>query len=231
MPLTIESHFCENVFILSCTGQIVIGQGAKALEKRLEMARREFRHVIIDMGQITRLDSIGLGLLVRTVDGLRKGGGDLRIANPPAFVTDLLKTTRLTSFLQSCPSVDDALASFLTLNLDELLSGVSGHRVLLIDRSPDMGAFIRAVLRQHGYQVRTTSLISDAMMLLRFQGADYILFGPGTPESEVQAGTLTLRSLAPRAVLLALGAEFSTFDAQQASDVLLGTFSNSAAQA
>jgi anti-anti-sigma factor len=229
MPLTIESHFCENVFILSCSGQIVIGPEAKTLEKCLEIAKREFRHLIIDMAHITRLDSIGLGMLVRTVDALRKSGGDLRIANPPAFVTDLLKMTKLTGFLQSCSSVEEAIASFLTLIPDEADEG--GHRVLLIDRSPDMGAFIRAVLTQHGYQVRSASMVSDAKLLLRFQSTDYILFGPGTPESAVQAGSVMLRSLAPRAVPLALAAEFSTYDAQRATDALLGAFRGKAAQA
>jgi anti-anti-sigma factor len=231
MPLTIESRFCEKVFIVKCAGQIVIGQEAKALESSLEMAKREFRHVIIDMAQVTRLDSIGLGLLVRSGDALRKGGGDLRIATPPAFVSDLLKMTRLTAFLQSCPSVDEAIASFLTLIADERLPHEGGRRVLLIDRSPDMGAFIRAVLTQHGYQMRSASLISDAKLLLRLQGTDYILFGPGTPESAVQAGTVTLHSLAPHAVALALPVEFSTYDAQRATDVLLGAFRNSAAPA
>ena len=231
MPLTIESHHCEKVLILKCTGQIVIGPETKALESSLEMARREFRHIVIDLAQVTRLDSSGLGLLVRTVDGLRKGGGDMRISDPPRFVTDLLKMTRLTSFLQSCATEDEAVASFLSQIPDERIPGETGHRVLLIDRSPDLGAFIRAVLTQHGYQVRSASLISDAKLLLRMQGTDYILFGPGTTESAVQAGTAMLRSLVPHAVALSLAAEFSTWDAQQATDALLGAFRNSAAPA
>jgi anti-anti-sigma factor len=231
MPLTIESHFCENVFILECTGQIVIGHETKALESTLELAKREFRHIVIGLRHVTRLDSVGLGLLVRTVATLRRNGGDLRIANPPEFVTDLLKLTRLTSFLQTCASEEEAIASFLTEVPDERLPDDGGYRVLLIDRSPDIGAFVRAVLSQHGYQVRSASLISDARTLLRFQSADYILFGPGTPETAVEAGAATLRSLAPRAVPLALAAEFPTYDAQQATDVLLGKFRSSAGQA
>jgi anti-anti-sigma factor len=231
MPLTIESHFCENVFILECTGQVVIGHETKALESTLEMVRREFRHVVIGLGHVTRLDSTGLGLLVRTADGLRKIGGDLRIANPPGFVTTLLKMTRLTSFLQASASEEEAIASFLTQVPDERLPDDGRQRVLLIDRSPDLGAFIRAVLTQHGYDVRSASLISDARTLLLFRGADYILFGPGTPEPAVQAGAATLRSLAPRAVPLALAAEFPTYDAEQATDVLLGTFRGSVGHA
>jgi anti-anti-sigma factor len=231
MPLIIESHFCERVFIVKCAGQIVIGPETKALEGSLEMAKREFQHIVMDLAQVARLDSTGLGLLVRTVVSLRKGGGDLRIADPPAFLTELLKMTRLISFLPTCATEEEAIASFLTQIPDESIPDDTGRRVLLIDRSPDMGAFIRAVLKQHGYQVRSASLISDAKMLLRFQRTDYILFGPDTPESGVRAGTAALQSLDPGVVALALAAEFPTYDAQQATDALLGVFRNSAARA
>jgi anti-anti-sigma factor len=231
MPLTIESHFCEKVFILECAGQIVIGPETRSLESTLEMAKREFRHIVVDLAEVTRLDSIGLGLLVRTVDGLRKCGGDLRIADPPEFVTKLLMMTRLTGFLPCCATEDEAIASLLAEIPDERMADDTGHRVLLIDRSPDLCAFVRAVLTQHGYQVRSASLISDAKMLLRFQGADYILFGPGAPESAVKAGTATLRSLVPGAVMLTLASNFSSSDAHEATDVLLGAFRNSAASA
>jgi anti-anti-sigma factor len=231
MSLSIESHFCEKVLILGCAGQIVIGTEAKALEKSLEMAKREFRHIVLDIAEVNRLDSIGLGLLVRTVDALRKAGGDLRIAAPPAFVTELLQMTRLTGFLQTCATEEDAIASFLNQTHDDSLPGEAAYHVLVIDRSPDLGAFIRAVLTQHGYHVRSASLISDAKMLLRFHRADYILFGPGTAESTVQAGTATLKSVAPRAVALALAQEFPGYDAQHAAESLLGMFRSSAASA
>jgi hypothetical protein len=180
---------------------------------------------------VTRLDSIGLGLLVRTVDGLRKGGGDLRIADPPEFVRNLLTMTRLTSFLPCCATEDEAIASLLGEIPDERMADDAGHRVLIIDRSRDLSAFIRAVLTQHGYQVRSASLMSDAKMLLRFQSADFILFGPDTPENAVQAGTATLGALTPHAVPLTLPAEFAKYDAHQATDVLLGMFRSSGAPA
>lgn len=231
MPLTIESHFCEKVFILECTGQIVIGAETKSLESALEMARREFRHIVLDLANVTRLDSIGLGLLVRTVDSLRKGRGDLRIARPPAFVTDLLRMTRLTGHLQTCATEEEAIAALLGEIPDERLLDDPGHRVLLVDRSPDMTAFIRAVLTQHGYMVRSASLISDAKMLLRFHSTDYILFGPDTPPVAVQAGTAALQAIAPRAVAITLPPDFAACDAQVATDALLSVFRNSAATA
>lgn len=221
MPLTLESRFCENVFILVCKGQIIIGQEVKDLDANLRMATREFTRVVLDIGEVTRLDSIGLGLLVRSVDGLRKRGGDLRLANPPGFVSHLLKMTKLTEFLQSYATEDEAIVSYLAETAEERIADQLGHRVLVIDRSPDFGAFVRAVLSQHGFQVRSASLISDARMLLRFQTADYLVFGPSAPPATVEAGTAALKPMVPRATVLALEQDFHTFDAHRAAEILL----------
>jgi anti-anti-sigma factor len=231
MPLILESRFCENVFILECKGQIVIGQEVKELEASLRMATREFTRVVLAIGQVTRLDSIGLGLLVRSVDGLRKRGGNLRLADPPAFVSHLLMMTKLTEFLQSYSSEDDAIVSFLTETAEECIADPPGHRVLVIERSPDFGAFVRAVLGQHGYQVRSASLISDARMLLRFQSTDYILFGPSSPLAAVEAGTASLQPMVPRAMVLSLEENFHTLDASLAAERLLELLQSGSASA
>ena len=231
MPLTLESRFCENVFILECTGQIVIGQEVKDLEASLRMATREFTRVVLAIGAVTRLDSIGLGLLVRSMDGLRKRGGDLRLANPPAFVSHLLEMTKLTEFLKPYSNEDEAIVSYLTESAEGSVAEPPGHRVLVIDRSADFGAFIRAVLSQHGFQVRSASLISDARMLLRFQSTDFILFGPSSAPAAVEAGTASLQPMVPRATVLSLDQDFHTLDADRAAELLLGKFQPGAAPA
>lgn len=231
MPLTLESRFCENVFILECTGQIVIGQEVKDLEASLRMATREFTRVVLAIGAVTRLDSMGLGLLVRSVDGLRKRGGDLRLANPPAFVSHLLTMTKLTEFLKPYSNEDEAIVSYLTESAEGSVAEPPGHRVLVIDRSADFGAFIRAVLSQHGFQVRSASLISDARMLLRFQSTDFILFGPSSAPAAVEAGTASLQPMVPRATVLSLDQDFHTLDADRAAELLLGKFQPGSATA
>jgi|SRR5580700_206343 anti-anti-sigma factor len=224
MPLSLESRFIENVFVIECKGQIVHGPEVKSFEACLQMGEREFKRLVVAIGEVSKLDSIGLGLLVRNVDSLRKRGGDLRLANPPAFVSHLLDMTKLSTFLPTYATEDDAVVSFLTQTIADWPADSPGHRVLIIDQSPDLGAFARAILTQHGYQVRSAALISDAKMLLRFQTADFILFGPGTPEAAVESGTAALRSLAPRAVTVALPGDLRTVDAHEAARVLLGLF-------
>jgi anti-anti-sigma factor len=224
MPQPLDTRFCGNVFIIECKGQVVIGKEVQPLEATLRMAEREFCRIVLAVGQVTRLDSIGLGMIVRSLDKLRKRGGDLRMAEPPAFLAQLLHITRLTGFLKTYPTEDEAVLSFLTQPTVEQAPEQPGHRVLVIDRSADLGAFVRAVLGHHGYQVRSASLVHDARMLLRFHAADYILFGPGMDHAAAQSGMASLKSVAPDAVGLELTPEFSAFDALRGAEVLLDMF-------
>lgn len=224
MPLHVDTRFLGNVGILECRGQIVIGQELKQLEAAVQMAGRDVNRLVLVVEKVDRLDSTGLGLIVRSADAFRKRGGDLRLADAPQFITHLLTVTKLDSLLKGYASEEEAILSFLRQPFVEKAPEQPGRRVLVIDRSPEVGAFIRAVLTQHGFQVKTASLVSDARMLLMFQQVDYILFGPATPDSAVQAGSASLRPVAPNAVPLSLNSEFATCDACQAAEVLLGLF-------
>lgn len=224
MALSLDTRFCGDVFILSCRGQIMIGPDVQALEACLHQAEREFSRLVFTLGQVTRLDSTGLGMIVRQLDKLRRRGGDLRIAEPPPFLSQLLGITRLAGFLKTFPTEDEAVQSFLSEPAAGAAFDTPGRRVLVIDPSADLGAFVRAVLTQHGYQVGCASLLHDARMLLRFRPADFIVFGPDTDHAAAQAGMQALQSIAPQAVALELTPEFRAFDALRGAEVLLELF-------
>lgn len=224
MTLQIEERFCGNVFILQCTGRIVYGEELTLLESVFDRVIREFHRIVLNMAAVTRLDSFGMGLLVRYAANLRKRSGDLRLAAPPPFVTEVLEITLLSTVLQSFPTEQEAVVSFLRQPSATGVPGQPGHRVLVVDRSPDLGAFVRAVLTQHGYDVHSASLVSDAKVLLQVHPIDYILVGPGTPQMPATAILAALRDLAPHATALQLTPEFRSFDAHQAAEFLLEMF-------
>ena len=72
--------------------------------------------------------------------------------------------------------------------------------------------------------INSSGIAIVIQMLLRFQTADFILFGPGTPETAVKSGSAALRMLAPRAVTIALPEDLRTVDAHEAAQALLGLF-------
>ncbi|MES2223288.1 MAG: STAS domain-containing protein [Acidobacteriota bacterium] len=221
MPLTLATRFCDNVYVIHCTGRIVLGEEVKALETALGKSVRECDQIVLNMGEVTRLDSIGLGLVVRYVTNLRKRGGDLRLAAPPAFVTRLLELTMLSEVMQAYSTEQDAIASFRGKMAVQNPQDCRGPRVLVVDSSSDLCVFIRSVLAQHGFDVKSTNLVRDAKIMLHVGDIDVVLIGPSTPQLSSETVAQSLASVAPNLKVLQLDADFKTHHAHEAAQILL----------
>ena len=224
VPLTLKSRFVGNVYVIQCVGSIVLGEEVKALEALLEARSVEFSRFVLDLAELSRLDSIGMGALVRYADRFGRRGGGLRLAAPPAFVTKLLEMTMLSGLLLQYPTEEEAIVSFLKQGSEQGAQGKRGPRVLMFDPSADLCTFVRSVLTRHGFDVRTTCLLHDARVLLRVDGVEYILVGPGTEQLPQETMAKSLESLSPGAGMLKLDRAFGSRDAGDATEVLLGMF-------
>jgi len=224
VPLTLKPRFVGKVYVIQCAGSIVLGEEVKALEALLEAQTPEFARIVLDMGELKRLDSIGMGLLVRWADRLGRRGGGVRLAAAPAFATRLLQMTKLSTLLPDYPTDEAAIVSFLEQVPAAAAEGKRGPRVLVMDSSADLCIFVRSVLSRYGFDVRSTCSFPDAKVLLRVDGVDYILLGPSTSQLSAEMMGSSLQSLAPEAGVLLLDAEFELEDAEEATGKLLQLF-------
>ncbi len=223
MSLAVESRFCGAVYVVSCTGRIVSGEESKVLDDALQRGLREFNRVVLNLAGVSRIDSAGMGLLVRFLWHLRNRHGDLRLAEPAPFVTSLLALTKLSSVFHTYPSEEAAIVSFLQEGVHATAeSENSGPRVLFLDPSPDTCAFVRALLARHGYRVLSTGLMGDAKILLSASSVDVIVLGPDCGTAMLTPATLeVLRQLAPTAKTVVLDREFKSRSADEAGMDLL----------
>ena len=228
MLLSLKSRFIGNVYVIECVGRVVLGEEVKALEAALEAGSREFTRIVLNLAEVSRLDSIAMGLLVRYAERLGKQGGGLRLAAPPAFVTNILNMTKLSSMLPSYPSEEEAIVSFLQQNSDEEAQQRRGPRLLVFDESADLCVFVRTVLIGQGFDVRSTCSFRDAKILLRVDGVDYIVVGPSTPRLSAETVVESLTALSPKANVMQLAADFKIQDAQEATEALLQMFGRGA---
>lgn len=69
------------------------------------------KRLVVDLGEVSFVDSSGLGALV---GGLKAGrhGGDLRIARPAEQARTILELTTLNRVLRPYATVEEALAGF-----------------------------------------------------------------------------------------------------------------------
>jgi len=224
MLLSLKSRFVGNVYVIECVGRIVLGDEVKALEAELQVAEREFSRIVLNLSEVSRLDSIAMGLLVRYAERLGKRGGGLRLAGPPPFVTTLLNMTKLSTMLPGYPTEEDAILSFLKQDSGGEATERSGPRVLVFDESADLCVFVRTVLTGRGYDVRSTCSFRDAKILLGVDGTDYILVGPSTPRLSAETVVQSLTALSPKANVLQMAPDFKIRDAREATDALLQMF-------
>jgi anti-sigma B factor antagonist len=210
-------------------GRILAGQETTTLESALDAAECEFSRIVLNLSEVTRMDSMGLGMLVRHTYRLSKRGGAVRLAAPQPFIAHLLKITKLSEVLQSYPTEEDAIQSFLEQHSAQRAQEKHGLRVLVFDQSADLCVFVQTVLARHGFEVRTSCSFRDAKVLLRVDEVDYILVGPGAPQLSSETVTKELSALVPKASVLQLGADFKSHDALEASKVLLQMFGISGA--
>jgi anti-sigma B factor antagonist len=223
MSLTLESRPCGSVLVVRCAGRIVSGEDSAILQATLQQALSEFTRVVLNVEAVSRVDSAGMGLLVRFLWHARNRDGDLRLACPQSFFTSLLNNTKLASVFRIYPEEEAAIVSFLregAVGWGE--SENTGPRVLFLDPSPDTCAFVRTFLSRNGYRVLSTGLMGDAKILLSASTVDVIVLGPDSGPLGAAPATLgILRQLAPNAKTVVLEREFKSRAPDEAGVALL----------
>ncbi len=224
MHLRLESAFVGNVHVIRCNGAIVLGEESGALEAAFKERSLAYTHFVLTLSEVTRLDSIGLGLIARYMTAVRQRGGDLRIAAPSGFVSSLLNKTMLSTVIRIFSTEAEAVASYHVKSDFRSAESHSGRRVLAIDPSLDLCAFVRTVLTQHHFAVRTCNMLQDAKTILRSNPTEILLIGPGSAHLSPDTMAQSLGSIAPEATIFRLPPEFKTQNAQEAARILLAIF-------
>jgi len=221
MSLSVDSRPCGTVYVLRCTGRIVTGEPISVLEGGFERGLRESTRLVLDLAEVNRVDSTGMGLLVRFLSHARNRGGDLRLSAAPPFVASLLQVTKLATVFRLYETEEQAIVSYLKGSAMVHPAAAAGRKVLFLDQSPDLCAFVRTLLQQHGYDVSSTCRMRDARLLLTADNFEFVVLGPdssGLPSDNV---VLSLKSLAPAATTIQLHEDFKREDAEHASRHLL----------
>ena len=84
---------------------------APGLRTQLHEATGEADLVVVDLAEVTFIDSAGLGALVGAHRRMREEGGRLRIVRPPALVARAFELTGLDDVLELHDDRDQALAA------------------------------------------------------------------------------------------------------------------------
>ena len=99
--------------ILDLKGKITIGVGDIALRNAVQEAMNAgTKNVLINMADVTTIDSSGVGELVSAYTTTMNRGAKLKLACLPNKVQDILVITQLITVFDVFDSEDEAVASF-----------------------------------------------------------------------------------------------------------------------
>lgn len=111
--LVISKRRIDGVLILDLQGGIRLGQENAYLHNAIRrVVDNGERKVLLNLGQVTKIDSSGMGELIASWTTLQKSGGEVKLLNLTKTVEELMTLTKLLTVFETYEDEADAVASF-----------------------------------------------------------------------------------------------------------------------
>jgi anti-sigma B factor antagonist len=92
----ISTRQVDGVTILDMSGRITLGEGSVQLRDAVrDLLSKGQKHILLNLGDVTYIDSSGIGELVSAFTTAKNQGGELKLLNLTRKVHDLLQITKL----------------------------------------------------------------------------------------------------------------------------------------
>src|ERR1700751_1044226 len=110
---SISERTAGDVTILDLSGKITIGEGSvKLREKVRQLLNDGKKKVLLNLGDVSYVDSSGIGELVSSYTTTNHNGGQLKLLNQTKKIHDLLTITKLLTVFESYDDEGQAVSSF-----------------------------------------------------------------------------------------------------------------------
>jgi anti-sigma B factor antagonist len=99
----------EGVPVLSVQGEVDVSTAPELRERLLALADKGTTVAVVDLSEVSFVDSTALGVLVSGVKRLRNAGGDLRLVVTQPRISKVFEITGLTDVFKIYGSADEAV--------------------------------------------------------------------------------------------------------------------------
>lgn len=115
--MDIKERVVDGVSILDLSGKIVLGEGDAQIRDRIkDLLADGQRRILLNLGDVTYIDSAGLGALISSYTTTRREGGQLKLVNLTKRIQDLLAITKLITVFDTYDDEKTALGSYPASN-------------------------------------------------------------------------------------------------------------------
>jgi len=103
----------DSVIVVDVSGRITLGEGCTQLRELVrEQLGKGNKHVLLNLADVTYIDSSGIGELVSAFTTVSNQGGQLKLLNLTKKVHDLLQITKLYTVFDVHDDEAKAVGSF-----------------------------------------------------------------------------------------------------------------------
>jgi anti-sigma B factor antagonist len=103
----------DGITIVDLSGRITLGEGSVILRDNIrDIVGQGHKKILLNLGDVTYIDSSGIGELVSAFTTVRNQGGELKLLNLTKKVHDLLQITKLYTVFDVKDDEAGAIKSF-----------------------------------------------------------------------------------------------------------------------
>ena len=123
---TVARKVSNVMTILDLKGKITIGNGDVMLREHInQLLAQGERNILLNMAEVTYMDSSGLGELISCYTSVTHRDGKLKLLHLIGKIRDLLQITQLITIFEVYDNEAEAVASFFALQGEHLKVAVS----------------------------------------------------------------------------------------------------------
>ena len=112
MSLTVKTRKVDNAVVVDMSGRLTIGEPVLLVRETIRVLVNDgARNFVLNLGDVSYIDSSGLGELVSLFTTVRNKQGDVKLLNLTAKAKDLLQMTKLLTVFDVYDDESKALAA------------------------------------------------------------------------------------------------------------------------
>lgn len=111
--MTIDTRQVKDVTVLDIHGKITIGEGSAEIRNTVrDLLQAGKKNILLNMGDVSYVDSSGIGELVSSFTTVTNQGGKLKLLNLTKKLRELLAITKLLTVFESYNDEREAVESY-----------------------------------------------------------------------------------------------------------------------
>ncbi len=113
MSAKMTSRQVGDVTVVDAAGRITLGEGASTFREKIrELVAHGHTKILLNLGEVSYIDSSGIGEMVSGFTSVTNNGGQLKLVGLSKRVKDLLQITKLYTVFEAFDDEAAAVRSF-----------------------------------------------------------------------------------------------------------------------